>query len=126
MNIPDELIGEPVLIKNKIGMITSTDLKNDEVIVNFEPEGQTSFSMDAVLVLRDPAKIRLDAENDRTLMPFWDYEDIMEITGYAESTPYEYRKFAIQLSQKNPNALEYTMHSLRHELSLEQKQIIGR
>ena len=89
-------------------------------------DGGHFISMDSVWILREPAKIKLDADNDYTLLPFWDYEDIMGIITIAESARLDYRKFAIQLSQKNLNALEYTMHSLCQELDLNRAQFISR
>src|SRR5665213_904688 len=119
---PLKFINQPVLVHpdKKIGTIVSIDLEHDETIVSFGEEGRATYSTNAVFVLRDPAKIRIDADNDVTLMPFWDYEDIIGIAQFAESARLDYRRFAIQLSQKNPDAMEYTMNLLRHELQVEQ------
>lgn len=134
---PLKFVNEPVLVhpqlqndqlkmKNKVGTIIAIDLEHDNTVVSFDEEGRATFSTDALWVLREPALIKRDAENDVTLMPFWDYEDIMGIITFAESARPDYRRFAIQLSQKNPDAMEYTMNSLRHELSLERTQMISR
>ena len=108
-----QLENDPLKMKNKVGTIISIDLEHDNIIVSFGEEGRAMFSTDALLVLREPDLI-MDAENDVTLMPFWDYEDIMGIITFAESARLDYRRFAIQLSQKNPDAMEYTMNTLRY------------
>lgn len=137
MDKQDELIGTLELVhpkltndpdnkKNKIGTILSADLENDNIVVGFGSEGQALFSMDALLMMRDPDQIEVDADNDHTLLPFWDYGDILEIISIARIPQPEYRKYAIQLSQKSPVAMEYTMQPLRNELGLERKNIISR
>lgn len=131
-----ELTGQPVLIhprlthdpfdkKNKIGVITSADFEIDEITVDFGNEGRALFSTDAVLVLRDPEKIRSSADDDFTLMPIWDYGEIMNIASLVESGRTDYHKYAIQLAQKDPEIFDYIMNSLRDEWNLESKKTIN-
>jgi hypothetical protein len=121
-------INQPALVKstNQLGTILSVNAGTGEAMVDFGAEGQTIFSSDALLVLRDAVDIRRDAKNDVTLMPNWDYYDIMEIVSLAESADMAYRRHAIQLSVKSPEAMEYTMSSLRDELHLERPTQLSR
>jgi hypothetical protein len=134
-----ELTGQPVLIhprlthdpfdkKNKIGVIISADFENNEITVDFGNEGRALFSTDSVLVLRDPEKIRSSADDDYTLMPIWDYGEIMNIASLVESGRADHRKYAVQLAQKDPEIFDYILNSLRHELNLETQKtnIYGR
>jgi len=68
--------------------------------------------------LRKPDDIRRDALNDFTLLPFYDYADIMSIIHLAESSSKALRKEAVALAMKSPDVLEYTMVSLYTELGI--------
>jgi hypothetical protein len=137
MNKQHELIGTLVLVhpnltndpadrKNQIGIISSVDLENDEIEVSFGFDGQSSFSTDALLVMRSSDEIEHDAANDVTLLPFYDYQDILDILMFMDSPLMVYRRHTIELSSKCPEVLEYTMHSLECELGLKRNKNLSR
>jgi hypothetical protein len=137
MDEHNELLGTVVLVhprlsndpagrKNQIGIITSAELEQDDITVSFNEKEQALFSSDALLVLRDVDDIKVDALNDFTLLPFYDYGDIMDIIMLAGSPHTENRRAAVELSRGNPAAMEYTMNSLNNELALKQDQRYSR
>jgi len=126
--ITDELLGTIVLVhpnlltdpankKNQIGMITSADLENDNVVVSFGDDGEALFSSDALLVLRKPDEIRHAALLDETLMPYPDFYDIMEACMLVELSMH---REAVRMAMENPMVLEYAMDRLDYELGLDQ------
>jgi len=138
MNNQDELTGTLVLVhpklkndpankKNKVGMIESFDLENDTFLVGFGNQAKAVFTMDALLVLRDPEEIQADLDDDATLLPFYDYNDIAEVLLFAGLPEKEYRRAAIELAQKKcPEVLEYTVMPLKDKLPPKQQQYISR
>jgi hypothetical protein len=120
------LLNDPAGRKNQIGVITSAVLEHDNITVCFRENVQALFSTDALLVLRDPDDIAIDALNDFTLLPFEDYGDIMNIIMLANSPSMESRRAAVELSRGNPVAMEYAMHPLNDELALKQDRRLSR
>jgi hypothetical protein len=125
----NELLGRVVLVhprlsndpdgrKNHIGIITAAVLEHDDITVSFNENEQSLFSTDALLVLRNVDDIEADALDDFTLLPFYDYGDIMEIMMLAGSPHTANQRAAVELSRGNPVAMEYTMHPLHDELAL--------
>ena len=132
--ITDELSGTVVLVhpnlltdpankKNQIGIITSADLENDNVVVSFGDDGEALFSSDALLVLRKPDEIRDAALLDETLMPYPDFYDIMEACMLVELSLH---REAVRMAMENPMVLEYAMDRMDYELGLDQHNSLGR
>ena len=137
MNIIDEFLGMPVLVDpklkhsfrdldNKVGTIYSAPPGEDYALVEFGQDGTAAFPIESLLVLRDRAKIRHDADYDSSFLSLDDYEEIMEIAGLIEHAELESLKLAIRCSQKNPVAMEYTMYTLPDALDLRRNQFISR
>jgi hypothetical protein len=129
MNKQNELRGTVVLVKpnlindhsgkkNKVGTIVMASIESDNVMVNFGLEGNAFFSAKDLLVMRKPVDIERSANLDATLLPFYDYNDILEILAFAEHKDLTYRRHAVELSKKCPDILEYTMERLSDALDL--------
>lgn len=137
MNKHDELSGTFVLVhpdlvydpedkKNRIGIIASAELENDNVMVSFGKEGQSLFSADALLVLRRHNDISFDALRDHHDISADDFKDILKISLLANSSLTKDLRQAIEIARENRTALEYSMASLEEELGLKQNQYLGR
>jgi len=137
MNEQNALAGTPVLVKpnlsndpankkNQVGVIVMASVEIDSLMVSFGFEGNAFFSTDALLILRKPDDIRRDALNDFTLLPFYDYADIIAIIELAESSSRAVQKEAVVLAMKSPDVLEYTMVSLSTELGIKRSAGISR
>ncbi|MBS1532754.1 MAG: hypothetical protein JSU01_20800 [Bacteroidetes bacterium] len=126
MLVRPDLTIDPANKKNEVGVIRSADLRHDNFVVRFSDGSEGLFSSDALLVLRDTNEIRRDADYDETLLFREDYFDIMEACFLAESCGLSGLRAAVELSQKCPMALEYTMRPLNDELSLDQSKSIRR
>jgi len=126
MRSTEELPGTLVLLRpndqpelhNKIGTIVSELLDDNTVIVNLTKSGTLTLAVTELFVLRDPEEIEEAAKLDETLMPFWNFADIIEVSILANSAFKEERIVAIELSRKDPDVFEYTMKRLDHELGL--------
>ena len=136
MNKQNELAGTAVLVKptlindpnnkkNQVGVIVMASVEDDNVMVSFGLNGHSFFSTNALLVLRKPEDILRDAQNDFTLLPFYDYGDIMSIIDLAESSSSALKKEAVVLAMKSPDVLEYTMVSLSTELGIKRNPSIS-
>lgn len=131
MNKHDELSGTFVLVhpdlvydpeerKNRIGIIASAELENDNVMVSFGKDGQSLFSADALLVLRRHNDISFDAMRDHHQISAEDFKDLLKISLLANSTLTKDHRLAIEIARENRTALEYSMASLEEELGLKQ------
>jgi len=121
-----DLLNDPANKKNQVGIITSADLENDNLVVSFSDRTEGLFSSDALLVLRDTAEIRRVADYDFSLLFKEDYCDIMEVCYLARLSAHNCRRAAVELSQKNWIAREYTMHPLTDELDLNRCKSVSR
>lgn len=137
MNKHDELSGTFVLVhpdllhdpeekKNRIGIIASAELENDNVMVSFGKEGQSLFSADALLVLRRHNDISFDLLKDHHHITADDFKDILRISLLANSSLTKDHRQAIEIARENRTVLEYSMASLEEELGLKQDQYMGR
>lgn len=116
----EELPGTTVLVKasHRVGVITETPPEPDGVIVAFNQQERVLFSTASLLVMREPGEIETDAQNDFTLLAREDYNDIMEILLFAGSSRAEERQAAMELSARNPIAMEYTTQPLNNIVGL--------
>jgi hypothetical protein len=137
MNKHDELTGTFVLVhphlnydpdsrQNQIGVISTAELDNDNVMVSFGKEGQALFSADALLVLRKPNDIHYDALRDAKQLETPDFKQILQVMTLANSIWTKDRRQAMELCRDNPNVLKYSMASLEEELGLKQDYTISR
>ena len=113
-----ELLNDPAEKKNQVGVISSADLENDNVVVSFSDGSEGLFSTDALMVMRDTDEIRRYADYDVNLLFREDYFDIIAVCMAAEVADLGGQRAAIQLASKNPMALEYAMQPLNDELGL--------
>ena len=137
MNKHDELSGTLVLVhpdlvhdpeerKNRIGIIASAELENDNVMVSFGKDGQSLFSADALLVLRKHNDISFDTMRDHHQISAEDFKDLLKISLLANSSLTKDHRQAIEIARENRTALEYSMASLEEELGLSQDYSMGR
>lgn len=137
MNKHDELSGTFVLVhpqlltdpaekKNKIGIIASAELENDNVVVSFGSEGQALFSADALLVLKKPGSIHFDTMQNHLKMNTGDFKNLLRVGMLANSNLTKDRRQAIEIALDNPAVLAYSMASLEEELGLKQDYSMGR
>jgi len=137
MNKHDELSGTFVLVhpdlvydpeerKNRIGIIASAELENDNVMVSFGKESQSLFSANALLVLRRHNDISFDAMRDHHQISAEDFKDLLKISLLANSSLTKDHRQAIEIARENRTALEYSMASLEEGLGLKQDYSIER
>ncbi|HZY39723.1 MAG TPA: hypothetical protein VFE53_23875 [Mucilaginibacter sp.] len=121
-----ELVYDPADKSNKIGIISTASLEDDNVVVSFGKEGQALFSADALLVLRKPNDIHFDAVRDARQLEVNDFKNILQVSLLANSPWTKERRQAVELCRDNPKVLEYSMASLEEELDLKHDYSIGR
>jgi hypothetical protein len=137
MNKHDELSGTLVLVhpqlltdpaekKNRIGIIASAEIENDNVIVSFGNDGQALFSADALLVLKKPGSIHFDTMQDHLKMNTQNFKDLLRVGMLANSNLTKDHRQAIEISRDNPAVLAYSMASLEEELGLKQDYSVSR
>lgn len=137
MNIDDEYAGTVVLVhpnlqndpqrrKKQVGVITQTDLAQDNWQVRFSDGADAWFAADALLVLGDTEEARQYAEYDSGQLFREDYSDIMEACMPAELPAPHGHWLAVELAQQSEMVREYLMHSLTDQLGLQQHKRRGR
>ncbi|MBS1525931.1 MAG: hypothetical protein JST19_09810 [Bacteroidetes bacterium] len=137
MNRNDELSGTLVLVhpdltydpenrKNQIGIISSAEIENDNVMVSFGKDGQGLFSTDALYVLKKGHEISANAVRDALEMDTKDFRDILQVGLWSDSQLTKEKRQAIELAKANPKVLEYSMATLEDELGLKQEYSVSR
>lgn len=121
-----QLLNDPAEKKNQIGLITSAEIENDNVIVSFGNQGQALFSADALLVLKKPGSIHFDTMQDHLKMNSQDFKDLLNVGMLANSNLTKDHRQAIEISRDNPVVLKYSMASLEEELGLKRDYSVGR
>lgn len=127
MNKYDELTGTLVLVHphlvndpagkhNQIGMITSADLENDDIMVSFGKDGQGRYATDALMVFKKNSTIYFDMMKDATKMEVGDFKEIFRISMLLDSGLTKDQRVAMELAKNNPLALEYSMATIEEEL----------
>jgi hypothetical protein len=117
---------DPPELHNKIGTIVSELLDDNTVIVNLNKSGTLTLPVIELFVLRNPEEIEKAAKLDETLLPFWNFADIIEVSILANSAFKEQRMVGIELSRKDSDVFEYTMERLDRELGLTRTQQMSR
>lgn len=121
-----KLAFDPAQRKNQIGWIAQPDIENDNFLVCFSDKGLDRFSADALLVLKDAAEIKKYADWDASLLFYEDYQDLLQVIWWAEIPDNQPQWLAIELARKNPMVFEYSMTSLKDNLSLYRDNGFGR
>lgn len=121
-----QLTNDPAGMQNKIGVITSAEVENDNVFVSFGKEGQGLYSADALLVLRKHGSIQFDAVHNATKLDVQDFKDLLRVSMFANSPFMKDRREAMEMARKNRTVMEYSMISLEEELGLKQEFSVER
>jgi hypothetical protein len=138
MNTSEELWGTLVLVhpdlKNdpagkwgEIGVITGSDLKNDNIYVGFGRNGQGVYGGDALLIMKTPATIYKQLEEQKAHLNTDDYKALFQIAlmlEYHSSSPNI--KNAIGLALKSEVVRNHSMHSIEDALGLRRQQTVER
>ncbi len=126
MLVHPNLVFDPAGKRNQIGIISSAELDNDNVVVSFGKDGQALFSADALLVLKKPNDIHSNAVRDATQMEVKDFKQTLEVSLLASSPLMKDRRRAVELSRDNSNVQQYSMASLEDELGIRQDHSMSR
>ncbi|WP_454802969.1 hypothetical protein [Mucilaginibacter phyllosphaerae] len=127
----DELIGQLVLVhpeltrdpagkSGQIGMITGTELENDNIYVGFGRNGQGLYGTDALLLLRPAEQLKdlLHEQKQRLSIP--DYKAVFQIALLQELIPTTAKlKTAMSLALQNDTVRNLAMRSVEDALGLQ-------
>jgi len=125
----EELVGNMVMVhpnlatdpanrQGQIGIITSSDLKKDEVYVGFGTNALGLYSTDALLVLKPHNEIYKDLLLNVKNMPTPDFKTLMEITINQEKGFVNAYRDALELASTNDNVLARSTVSLQEKLGI--------
>jgi hypothetical protein len=138
MNPSDELIGQLVLVhpgltsdpagkSGQVGIITGTDLENDNVYVGFGHNGQGLYGTDALLLLKAPEKLKELLQAHKPELSVADYKALFQISllqEFRQSTANI--KSALSLALQNETVRGYSLQSLEDKLGLRRQQSLER
>lgn len=138
MNPSDELIGQLVLVhpqltsdpagkSGHVGIITGTDLENDNIYVGFGRNGQGLYGTDALLLLKPNEQIKQNLQEHKSALSVGDYKSLFQISllqEFKQSTANI--KTAMSLALQNETVMGLSMQSLEDKLGLSRHQTVER
>ncbi|MFI5160500.1 MAG: hypothetical protein ACHQHN_04445 [Sphingobacteriales bacterium] len=138
MNTTEELTGTLVLVhpdlKNdpgrkwgEIGVVTGADLRNDNIYVGFGRNGQGAYGSDALLIMKPPAAIYKQLEEQKATLNTNDYKALFQIAlmlEYQQSSTNV--KNAIGLALRSDTVRNMSMVSVEDALGLKREQMVER
>jgi len=138
MNPSDELIGQLVLVhpeltgdpagkSGHVGIITGTDLENDNVYVGFGRNGQGLYGTDALLLLKSNEQIKQNLQENKSALSVGDYKSLFQISLLQELRPSTANiKTAMSLAMQSETVRNLSMRSVEDALGLHQQQTMER
>jgi len=138
MNTSDELIGQLVLVhpqltndpagkSGQVGIITGTELENDNVYVGFGRNGQGLYGTDALLLLKPAAQIKDLLQEHKQELSVADYKALFQISllqEFKQSTANI--KSAMSLALQSETVRNYSMRSVEDALGFSRHQSVER
>jgi hypothetical protein len=138
LNPSDELIGQLVLVhprltgdpagkSGQVGIITGTELENDNIYVGFGRSGQGLYGTDALLLLKPAAQIKDLLTEHKQELSVADYKALFQITllqEFRQSTANI--KTAMSLALQSETVRNMSMRSIEDALGLRQQQSMER
>ena len=132
-----ELIGKYVLVnpkldqdpaqkQNEVGLIYKTDIRNDEVFVNFSDGVQGLYATDALLVLKPSAEIHHNLNENAFIMAFPDLKALTQIDLMLHYASPEYLKTAMELVRDNKEIQFLSLDQLDDVVSQNRSQSFNR
>jgi hypothetical protein len=134
----DELIGQlvmvhPELIKDpagksgQVGIITGTELENDNIYVGFGRNGQGLYGTDALLLLKPAEQIKDLLHTNRQELNVLDYKAVFQIALLQEFIPSTAKiKTAMSLTLQSEAVRNLAMRSVEDALGLGRKNSLER
>jgi len=138
MNPSDELIGQLVLVHpeltsdpagkpGQVGIVTGTELENDNVYVGFGRHGQGRYGTDALLLLRPADQIKTLLQEHQQELNVHDYKALFQISllqEFRQSTANT--KTAMSLALQSEIVRNLSLRSVEDSLGLRQQQTLER
>lgn len=127
----DELIGQlvlvhPELIKDpagksgQVGIITATELENDNIYVGFGRNGQGLYGTDALLLLRPAEQLKDLLQQHKQELSLPDYKAVFQTALLQELIPTTAKlKTAMSLALQSEAVRNLTMRSVEDALGLQ-------
>ena len=138
MNPSDELIGQLVLVhpeltsdpagkSGHVGIITGTELENDNIYVGFGRNGQGLYGTDALLLLKPNEQIKQNLQENKSALSVNDYKSLFQISLLQELRPSTATiKTAMSLAMQSETVRNLSMRSVEDALGLHQQQTMER
>jgi hypothetical protein len=134
----DELIGQLVLVhpeltkdpsckRGQVGIITGTELENDNIYVGFGRNGQGLYGTDALLLLKPAEEIKDLLQTNKQELTVTDYKAVFQIALLQEFLPSTSKiKTAMSLALHSEAVRNLTMRSVEDALGLRRENYLGR
>jgi hypothetical protein len=134
----DELIGQLVLVhpnltsdpagkSGQVGIITGTELENENIYVGFGKQGQGLYGTDALLILRPAQQLKDTLETHKSELSFNDHKALFQIALLKEFRPTTANiKTAMSLALQSETVRNYSMRSVEDALGLQRNQYVER
>lgn len=122
-----QLTGDPAGKSGQVGIITGTELENDNIYVGFGRNGQGLYATDALLLLKPAAQIKDLLQEHKQDLSVTDYKALFQISllqEFKKSTANI--KSAMSLALQSETVRNFSMRSIEDALGLRQQQSMER
>ncbi len=138
INPSEELIGQQVLVhpqltsdpagkSGQVGIITGTELENDNIYVGFGKQGQGLYGTDALLILRGAEQLKQTLQEHKSSLSFEDHKALFQIALLKEFRPTTANiKTAMSLALQSETVRNFSMRSIEDALGLSRHQSMER
>lgn len=120
-----DLQHNPVNRQNQIGVISHSDLMNDDIFVNFDGE-QGLYASDALLVLRSAEDIHQNLADMAYETPFRNLKALTQIDLFLRYGGDKKDKMAMEIARLNPDVQHHCLETLASQLYKDISKNYGR
>ena len=138
LNPEEQLIGQPVMVhpaltsdpagkSGQVGIITATELENDNIYVGFGRKGQGLYGTDALLILKPLEQIEQNLEERKNDLNIADYKALFQISllrSFAQSPANI--KTAMSLALQSETVRNLSMRTVEDAIGLNRHQTLER
>jgi hypothetical protein len=122
-----DLTSDPAGRPGQVGIITGTDLENDNVFVGFGRNGQGLYGTDALLLLKPAYQIKQNLEAHKAGLSLEDNKALFQISLIQELHPSAANmKTALSLALQSETVRNLSLRSVEDALGLQRDNYITR
>jgi hypothetical protein len=122
-----ELTKDPAGKSGQVGIITGTELENDNIYVGFGRKGQGLYGTDALLILKPASQLKDALQEHKQELSVGDYKALFQISllqEFRQSTANT--KTAMSLALQSETVRNLSMRTVEDAMGLSRNQYVER